>query len=481
MGWMRRPRFLSVFLIVAILFSMTGGSAIANNQEIAVYVNGRQLELDTKPIMENDRVLVPMRSVFEALGATIIWDQQTRTVKAYYSGINLSLTIGENTATRNQQTLDLDVPAKIVNGRTMVPVRFVGEALGATVNWDGKSQTVTVIQTAEGVRSAYRASVGLKDFEVAAWYVQMSRWDTGAFEYLQKTYHHLDTIISVRYRIDKDGNLIEMVNTDNATELAKKDGTKSLALVKNLGTSGRFERDIITSILNSEEARKNAIDQIYVMVRDGGYAGVNIDFENIAPADRDNLTLFMKELSERLRPEGYEVSMAVPAKMWDDVNHGWSGAYDYKALANYVDQLMIMTYDQHWGTSRPGPVAGIDWVERAVKYAVSAVPPEKILLGVPGYGYSWEVGTTSGRAVAATAAISRLEAEGVPRLWDPVAKVPYFYYDNRVVYYEDAESIKYKVELAQSYNLGGIVLWRLGYEDPEIWPTIERMTKNPGF
>jgi alpha-tubulin suppressor-like RCC1 family protein len=110
---------------------------------IRVTLNGNLLFLDQPPIIENGRTLVPLRAIFEALGAMVFWDQSTQTVTAYASD-TIKLTIGSDAMFKNNEQIKLDVPAKIIGGKTMVPVRAVAEALGAEVEWDGKTQTVII-------------------------------------------------------------------------------------------------------------------------------------------------------------------------------------------------------------------------------------------------------------------------------------------------------------------------------------------------
>ena len=116
--------------------------------DISVFVNGEPLESDVSPIIENERTLVPMRAIFEALGAEVSWDNDTATVTAKKGGDTLSITIGSNILYKNGAATELDVPAKIVDERTLVPVRAVSESFNAGVDWDGEKQSV-LITTAE--------------------------------------------------------------------------------------------------------------------------------------------------------------------------------------------------------------------------------------------------------------------------------------------------------------------------------------------
>ncbi|MCL2366857.1 MAG: copper amine oxidase N-terminal domain-containing protein [Oscillospiraceae bacterium] len=115
---------------------------------ISVYLDGTLLTFDVPPMLVDGRVLVPLRTIFEALGAEVDWDEATRTVTATRAGTTVSLTISSTTARVNGQPVTLDVPAMTVDGRTLVPLRFVGESLNAGVNWNPETRTVTITTNA---------------------------------------------------------------------------------------------------------------------------------------------------------------------------------------------------------------------------------------------------------------------------------------------------------------------------------------------
>jgi hypothetical protein len=124
---------------------MAMAAVLAGAQAIHVEVNGRPVRfVNTEPRYINGRVLVPLRGVFENMGAYVQWHPETRTVTAQKNETDVSLRIGEKWASVDGQTLGMDVPAMIINGSTMVPIRFVSEALGAQVNWNDPSRTVMI-------------------------------------------------------------------------------------------------------------------------------------------------------------------------------------------------------------------------------------------------------------------------------------------------------------------------------------------------
>jgi hypothetical protein len=133
----------SFCLIILLSFSPI---ALAASQ-IGVVVNGKTLSLDSAPVIENGRTLVPLRGIFESLHSTPIWDGGTKTVTATRGDVTIKLQIGMKNATKNGQTISLEVPPKIINNRTYVPLRFIGESFGSQVTWNSESKTIHIVDT----------------------------------------------------------------------------------------------------------------------------------------------------------------------------------------------------------------------------------------------------------------------------------------------------------------------------------------------
>ena len=111
---------------------------------ITVFVNGEQLEFDVDPMTENDRTLVPMRFIFEALGAAVDWDDNANTATAVKDDVTIQITIDDTTMLKNGEAVVLDVPARLVSDRTLVPVRAISEGLGAKVDWVEETKQVLI-------------------------------------------------------------------------------------------------------------------------------------------------------------------------------------------------------------------------------------------------------------------------------------------------------------------------------------------------
>lgn len=117
----------------------------AADDDIKVILNGAPLSFTQSPVIENGTTLVPMRAIFEAMGASVDWNADTKTVTSVKGNTTISLTLYSSTAKVNEEKITLAVPGKLINGSTMMPLRFVSESLGAEVKWDGTNKTITIV------------------------------------------------------------------------------------------------------------------------------------------------------------------------------------------------------------------------------------------------------------------------------------------------------------------------------------------------
>ena len=150
LGEIIMKKLLSVIISLSLIMSACTISANAND-EISITIDGKPKIFDVMPVMEEDRVLVPMRGIFEALGATISWDDETMTVTGAKNDISVSLQIENNIAKVNDREILLATPAKLVSGRTMVPVKFVSDALGYNASWHEETNTVAITSNENAV------------------------------------------------------------------------------------------------------------------------------------------------------------------------------------------------------------------------------------------------------------------------------------------------------------------------------------------
>ena len=192
-----------------------------NQEPLKIIVDGTTLEPDVPPVIQEGRTMVEMRSVFEALGAQLFWDEETKTVTATREGLVLSLTIGEPTAFVQGELYEMDVPAYLAHGRTIIPARFVAESLGANVSWDGATRTVTITTSEEEYVVIPEKEVEVIPEEIQSW-IEDSRKMWLAQEkshedalYILVTYGEKPTggyVVDIEYVVEKEGEIFVTVH-----------------------------------------------------------------------------------------------------------------------------------------------------------------------------------------------------------------------------------------------------------------------------
>jgi spore germination protein YaaH len=250
-------------------------------------------------------------------------------------------------------------------------------------------------------------------------------------------------------------------------EAARRSNVSIVPLVANSG----FDRSLAHRILTDPEVRRRTIEDIVSFVVENNFSGINIDYENIPPEDRSALNSYMRELASILHSHGKIVTIDVSGKTWDDTS-GWGGAWDYRALGEACDYVCIMCYDYHWSGSEAGPIGPLGWLREVVKYALSTIPREKIVIGIPFYGYRWlgrnGVGLTFKQALETARSVDT-------EVFFSEEDAEYHYsYSSYEVWFQGAKSVELKASAVLSHGIDKIAAWRVGQEDPRVWEVIGR-------
>ena len=196
------------------------------------------------------------------------------------------------------------------------------------------------------------------------------------------------------------------------------------------------------------------------------FDGIQIDFEAVENRDSAAFIAFLRDLKKAL-PAGKILSVAVlPKRMYVE------DAYDYPAISGIADRVLVMAYDQHWSTSKPGPVASLTWCREVADYALKTISKKKLIMGLPLYGREWrdQGDSRSIRWSQMNALLNRDDAvieysleEGFKVMYDENMKT--------TLYYDDIKATRQKLTLYSDYNVG-IGFWRLGMEDENLWNII---------
>lgn len=264
-----------------------------------------------------------------------------------------------------------------------------------------------------------------------------------------------------------------------ALAAARTHGLKTMPLA----TNGTFTPETAEAILVDPHVRERAANELATLALDHGWDGICLDFEG-PWAFRSEYTDFVRRLCTKVQPKGLQVAIAVAAQTEHPAGSGaeaaWTDPYDYPALGRLVDLFIPMGYDFHGVNTLPGPVGPAWWLRAVLRHTLSCVPRQKVVLGLPLYGYRWreqDDGSWRGEYVTYAAAEKLREEVQAPLLWDYDAlSRTYSFTDEEgrlnVVHYDDAQSLRRRLELVRENELAGIAFWCLGLGDPAVWPEL---------
>lgn len=411
---------LICFFAALVFFCPQTGQAQHTAKDISVLIDGAPVTFDVPPSVINGRTLVPFRALAEAINVNVSWNASAQTITAHNTDTNIRLQINNATAYRNDKQLTLDVPPIIINNRTLVPLRFFSEAFNCQVDFDKLNYLITITTSSPTPQHIYvSAFYALGDEQTSSWtdlfgrrYPQTADGNTDA----------VDELAFGWYSIDESGNLItdsstgwqQPVGWQDVLKAAEKHQLQTAMVIHLTDGTG-----LLTNLLTNRDMWDDTVEQIAEEAE--YYQGVNLDFEGLGlnnqgeelAAVKNNFTDFVGKLAAELKRNDIKLTLTLHAP-----NSAYRG-YDYQALGQLADEIVIMAYD--YGT-KPEPE---NLVTDAVLTAKASVPAEKLLLGISAFN-------------------------------------------------ETADSLAAKIDLAKKHRLKGIALWRLGLISDEQWAVIKQ-------
>ncbi|MGE5328143.1 MAG: glycosyl hydrolase family 18 protein [Deltaproteobacteria bacterium] len=518
-------------------------------------IEGNVIELKEPPIYENNQLLLPISTVKKYLDKNIFWDEKAKKVIITTQDKVIKLIAGKVSAFVNEKPVTINTSVKIVSGTVYMPVDFLKDVYRIDIKYvkkyniviidyrDSIKRTAEIILKKAVVRNemSIKAPVikWLKEKDSLRVFDEYEKWykvriDEGLIGYIQKKdvkitaltssiyteykqepavppasriakgkinlvwdyiegqtpdmssiqkIKGLDVISPTWFRLKDKEIIINSLADFKYLEWAKLNGYSVWPLLSNDSNSA-----LASKILNDSSLREKVIQELLVYVKLYKLEGINLDFENLKLEDKDVYTQFVRELAPPLRQMGVILSVDVGVPGGSD---NWSKCYDRKALAEVVDYVMVMTYDQHWGTSPvSGSVAQYDWVEDKIKLTLQEVPESKLLIGLPFYTREWKedyaadgkmIGKPSSVAISMQEAQQSIIDNKAKLEWDESSGQYYAEYSKGnskyKIWIEDQKSINLKSSLVHKYQLAGAASWRRGYETPDIWAVLNKNLK----
>ena len=291
-------------------------------------------------------------------------------------------------------------------------------------------------------------------------------WDAASIVSLRLHLRALTHLVPEWLTLQNAQGDVEDTSDPGVVRLARDEKLPILALVTNFRDGWRG--DELHALLNDSEARANLVDNIHSNLREHGFAGVNLDFEGLARIDRDQMVQLVRELRASLHPDGLLLTQSVPAR---------DSAYDLPQLAEIVDYLVVMAYDEHSQFGASGPVASRKWFRDQVA-GLRDLPSEKLIVGLGNYGYDWAAGATEATVVTFADVMAAARSRNGAIAWDDGAGNPVLRYqagrDAHEVWFLDAVTALDEARIVAAAGVRGVGVWRLGAEDPGVWKVVRR-------
>ncbi len=288
--------------------------------------------------------------------------------------------------------------------------------------------------------------------------------DRGA---LQSALPFISHISPFSYGVKADGSLV-LLNDADMIAIAGASGVKPLLIITTLTEEGYFNSQRSAEVLQDEAFADTLIQNIVSQLETQDYFGVDVDFEYIPSEYREEYAQFITKLKNTVSPLGYKTFVSVAPKTSSTQRGLLYEAHDYALLGNAADYVLVMTYEWGYTYGPPMAVAPIDKVEQVLRYAISEIDPQKVLIGIPNYAYDWTLPYQSGsraESMSNTEAVNRARRVGANIMFDPVSQTPYYTYfkDNseHIVWFEDARSINARMQLVNSLGLAGMSIWNI--------------------
>ena len=295
---------------------------------------------------------------------------------------------------------------------------------------------------------------------------------------LRKTLPFLTYVTIFAYRFLPDGTLLPLKD-EPIIQIAKEYGVVPIMmLVPMNATDSSFNSKLASEIFANKEAEDRLIENVAKNMEKKGYKGLNIDFEFIYPKDREGLVNFIEKTKNRLAKDRYFTQVALAPKTSGEQKGLLYEAHDYPAIGKVADHVLFMTYEWGYLYGPPMATSPLNKVKQVVDYGVSAIKPNKILLGVPNYAYDWTLPFVKGESRADTIsnqeAIRRAAKYRVNIIFDEQAQSPYYFYTDEknlihVVWFDDVRSMDAKMRLIPQYGLDGAGIWQIMSFFPGLW------------
>lgn len=307
-------------------------------------------------------------------------------------------------------------------------------------------------------------TVSIKSAWIASWNSQK------ALTSLKLYGDKLNSVLPAWYQVSSDGILQSLDTQGMSDAILSEARAHNLHVLPSIGSS--FDPTRVEKLMNDTSLRSKFISDLIAEASKKHYDGFDIDWEQMNPSDETQFTSFISDLSQSLRSKNLLLSISLEAKTGTDEDQASTASENWDTLGRLADQLRIMAYDFHYEQSDPGPTTPLLEYREVIAYSLTHLPKEKIVMGLPTYGYEWILGKV-GTGYQYDDMQNRITQIGVQTLRDDRDQTLHAQFRSNdgvhELWFDDALSIAQKIQIAQTSNINQFSFWHLGGEDERIW------------
>ncbi len=516
-----------------------------NDYRQYVSVEDSYVKIDDDVFIKDDYVYIPVSFIKEYIDKYIFYEKDSNLVTITNNSSVIRMTTDDNTYYVNDEQLTLNIPIVKHNNTAYLPIEFVEKTYNVTLGYDESTAVLslnfndlpsststtnkktkvrfnyakdsyltgyinadepfeiydefdeyTKVRTSDGLLGYIPTKIigekvlvdpiahgnyvpkNLSSDKITLLWDQIYDYSANKLPNKQSLPVGVDVVSPTWFKFDDlalDGTIISLADNSYVNAIHNQGGQVWPILTDN------FSSKVSGTILRNPEYRANVIRQILALSVLYDLDGINIDFEAVQPKDSEYFIQFLRELYPQMQKNNLVLSVDT------FVPSDWSMYYNRKAIAETVDYIAVMTYDEHTsGSPTTGPVASLDFVDNGIKNTLDEVPKEQILMGMPFYTRVWKVKpdgsyTISNRSM--NSAIDLFNRNNATFTEDPSTGYTYAtfnYVENGIDYkfeawLENGESIKKKLEIFEKYDIAGVALWSRDLEQADTFDIINKV------
>lgn len=528
-----RLKYAFILTLILVLTVLTFSNMPISSKEVtSLVIFGENIKTDFKPFIENGGVYISTDTIGKTIDEHIFYDNITSKIIITTKSDVAKFKVGEKRVSLNLEFKDIENEVKEVEGKLYFPINVVKDLYDIDINYNEKIDTIIIDKKANSTGDVLFNKVNVysdiktdsnvltqlnKEDKITVYAdsLKHNRWikvktEDNLVGYINKSSSTIvepENIETEKVKKDKivmfwqygntlstlGNSKIDVVNVVSPTlyelknskgDIESRSATAYVNKAKSLGykvwpiiTNGidsvSYSSTDTSLLMNSETARENLIKNILTVLERDNLDGINVDFESMKPDDRELYTQFIRELAPLVRKQNKVIS----------VDMYFVNYVDRKGIGEAVDYAILMGYDQrgNW-SNESGSISEISWVEKNIKSLMndSEIPSEKIILGVPFYTRLWT--EKSGVAKPTTSvytikdSANYIASNKLKYTYDEKAGQNYIEHTKGDLTYkmwiEDSTSMKNRVNIINTNELGGLAAWQKGFETSDIWDTI---------